>query len=85
MSKLVQFGPIGQHPHLAGTARTVGPQIHELAIFFYKTDPLLILILCEIKLKIFLIGQFWADRQTPHFSKLPPKWGLKYMSWEFFS
>ena len=36
-------------------------------MLFHKTDPLLILILCEIKLKIFLIGQFWADRQTPHF------------------
>ena len=53
--------------------------------FFHKTDPLLILILCVIKMKIFLIGQFWADRQTPHFSKRPAKWGLKYMSWRFFA
>ena len=33
-SKLVQFGPIGLHPHLSKTARTVRHQIHELANFF---------------------------------------------------
>ena len=51
---------------------------------FHKTDPLLILTLCTKKLKNFQIGQFRADWQTPHFSKRPPKWGLKYMSWQFF-
>ena len=69
-SKLVQFGPIGRHPHLSKTARIVGPLIW-VSKFFHKTDPLLILFLCEIMLKKFLIGQFLADRQTPHFSKRP--------------
>ena len=38
-SKLVQFGPVGRHPHLSKTARIVGPQIHELAHFFIKQTP----------------------------------------------
>ena len=56
-----------------------------VSTFFHKTDHLWILILCEKKLKIFLIGSFWANRQTPHFWKRPAKWGHKYMSWQFFS
>ena len=46
-----------------------------VSTFFHKTDPLWILILCEIELKIFQIGPFWADRQTPHFSKTARKMG----------
>ena len=134
-SKLVQFGPVGRHPHLSKTARIVGPQIHELAhffikqtpsefwfcvikswkifksansgpigrppifqngpqngasntwvgIFFHKTDPLWIWILCRKLFKIFQIGRLWADWQTPPICpKRPTIWGPKYKSWHFF-
>ena len=53
--------------------------------FFHKTDPLLILILCKKTLENFQNGPFWANWQTPNLSKRPTKWGLKYMSWQFFS
>ena len=35
----VQFGPIGQHPHLSKTTRIVGHQVHELAIFSIGRTP----------------------------------------------
>ena len=56
-----------------------GPQCRALNAwvgnFFHKTDPLLILILFEKKLKNLQIGQLWADRQTPLFFKTAHKMG----------
>ena len=42
---MVYFRPIGRHPYLFKTARIVGPQINELAIFSIKRTPFLIGIL----------------------------------------
>ena len=50
-----------QRPHVSETAIIAGTQVEELIIIFYKTDPLLILILCAKKLKNFKINPFWAD------------------------
>ena len=71
------FWPFGWHPICQG------PKYNNWH-FFQNTDPLLILILCKLKLIDFQISLFYADWQTPHFSKWPTKLGLKYTSWQFF-
>ena len=52
--------------------------------FFYKTDPLLILTLCEKKLKNFQIGSFWVDQQTLPFLKTARKMGPQIHELAFF-
>ena len=71
---MVQFGPIGKHPHVFKTDRIVGPQIVKWQ-FFHKTDPLLIWILCGKVFKNFKIGPIGANWQIPHLAENSPQYG----------
>ena len=55
-----------------------GAQNTRVGNFFHKTDPFLILILCEKKLKIFQIGPLRADWQTPEYVPNGPQYS-KYI------
>ena len=72
--KIGQFWADWQTPQYVQNGPQNGASNTCVGNFFHKTDPLLNQILCEKKLKKFQISPLWADRQTPYFSKRPPKW-----------
>ncbi len=69
--KIGHIWQIGRHPHLSKTARTVGPQIHELAIFFLKRTPFNSDYVIEKFANWFIVGRL-AERP---FFKTAPKMG----------
>ena len=59
---------------MSKTAHKMGPQIHELAIFFIKRTPFEFGFCVENNFKI---GHFWADWQTPQYVQNGPQYGAQ--------
>ena len=71
ISKLDNSGPIGRPPNMSETAHNIGPKNTRVGIFFTKLNPFQFGFCTIDQRKIFKIGPFWADWQTPYFSNGP--------------